>query len=197
MPENCTKTNNQGLRGNSVILRQIDRSDIEHLRTFVNSPHVMQFSNTYSPISDIQQERWFDSITSNENLFWFGIEDVATCTNLLIGTCCLVNIDWIVRSAELRIRIGDPSSWGKGFGSEACKLLINYAYDILNLNRIWLRVFASNSRAIRMYENLGFQQEGRLRHAVYISGNTEDVILMGILRDEWKFEALKVAGNTP
>jgi RimJ/RimL family protein N-acetyltransferase len=97
-----------------------------------------------------------------------------------------VGIDWVSRLVELRIRIGDKNAWGGGLGSEATRLLLSYAFDGLNLERVWLRVFATNERAIKMYEKVGFQHEGRLRRASFINGQMLDVDLMGLLKTEYK-----------
>jgi RimJ/RimL family protein N-acetyltransferase len=171
--------------GKSVRLRALERADLEQLRTFVNDPEVMQFSNVFWPIDDGRQDRWFASVSQSHDVVWFGIVEVVGEVEKLVGTCCLVGIDWVSRLAELRIRIGDRQAWGRGLGSEATRLLLRYGFEDLNLDRIWLRVYASNSRAIHLYQKLGFQQEGRLRRAAHIKGIAEDVILMGLLREEW------------
>lgn len=173
-----------GLRGNSVALRAITNADLDTLRSFINDPEVLKFSNVYRPVSDGQQAAWFASIDGASSQVWFAIDRLDDAS--LIGTCCLVDIEWIGRVAELRIRIGDKGAWGKGFGSDACDRLVEYGFQTLNLERIWLRVFAPNTAAIRMYEKLGFVVEGRLRRAWHFQGVTDDVIVMGLLRDEWK-----------
>ena len=174
-----------GLRGTLVRLRALTSDDREILRSFINDPEVLQQSNTYAPVSDIQQEAWFRAAVTHQNQAWFGIETLESPASL-VGTCCLVDIDWIGRVAELRIRIGDKETWGKALGSEACRLLVEFGFDHLNLERIWLRVFAPNDRARRLYAKLGFVEEGRLRRAWHLKGVTGDVIVMGLLRDEWR-----------
>lgn len=178
-----------GIRGSVVCLRALCRGDRETLRRFVNDPEVMHFSNVYHPITDVQQDAWFEQSSTASGSVWFGIEDCREATSMLVGTCCLVGIDPVARNAELRIRIGEKQAWGGGLGTEATRLLVRYAFQDLNLDRIWLRVFAFNDRAIRMYENLHFQIEGRLRKAAYVKGKAEDVILMGLLRSEWPAES--------
>lgn len=177
------------LRASRVQLRELTSRDLDALRGFVNDPVVMRASSVYAPVSDIQQEAWFRSITAAHNAVWFGIDDVRAPEPVLIGTCCLVDLDWIGRTGELRIRIGARTAWGQGFGQEACSLLIRYGFDELNLQRIGLRLWASNTRAQRLYERLGFTQEGRLRRAGFVNGKAEDLIWMGLLRDEWQREA--------
>jgi RimJ/RimL family protein N-acetyltransferase len=174
-----------GIQGTRVRLRALCRGDVELLRLYINDPDVMQFSNQFRPVGDMEQEDWYKSVLAAHDSVWFGIADKQQKEEALIGTCCLVGIDWISRSAELRIRLGDKSRWGKGNGSEATCLLLQYGFLDLNLERIWLRVFASNSRARQLYEKSGFKVEGTLRQATFIHGKADDVILMGLLRREW------------
>ncbi len=173
-----------GMVGDKVRLRAIVRADLETLRGFVNDPEVMQFSNQYHPVSDAEQAAWFESIGRAQDSVWFALDDVQGNEPKLVGTCCLVGIDWVSRLAELRIRIGDKDAWGGGLGTEATRLLLGYAFEGLNLERVWLRVFATNERAIRMYEKVGFQREGTLRRASFINGQMLDVVVMGVLREE-------------
>lgn len=174
-----------GIKGQRVVLRSLCATDLETLRGFVNDPEVMQHSNSFAPIHEAAQRRWYESMSANEHAIWFGIAGAADPAVALVGTCCLVDIDRVGRQAELRIRIGDKRSWGGGMGTEACSLLLRYGFEEQNLQRIWLRVFARNERATGMYRKLGFREEGRLRRGAYIGGQHDDVILMGLLREEW------------
>jgi RimJ/RimL family protein N-acetyltransferase len=168
----------------AVRLRALVHADLETLRTYINDPEVLAFSNAYRPITDTQQEAWWRSVTGDSSVYWFGIEDVER--SALVGTCCLVDVDWISRQAELRIRIGDKAAWGRSIGRAACAQLLEFGFQHLNLERIWLRVFAPNTRALKLYESQGFVVEGRLRRAWTLRGVTDDVIVMGLLRAEWK-----------
>lgn len=168
----------------AITLRSLTQADLPILRQFVNDPEAMRGSGVYWPIDDLRQENWFQSVSKAHDTVWFGIEMVESAA--LVGTCCLVGIDWVSRLAELRIRLGDRTAWGQGIGTEATRLLVQYGFVDLNLERIWLRVYASNQRAIHLYEKVGFQHEGRLRRAAYIHGVAEDVLLMGLLREEWQ-----------
>lgn len=106
-----------------------------------------------------------------------------------IGICGLHNIRDVYQSAELRILIFNVEHIGKGVGTEACKLLVDYGFNRLNLHRIWLGVNADNERAVKCYEKVGFTHEGRLREDIFYHGKWADVIRMGILRHEWSSTA--------
>jgi RimJ/RimL family protein N-acetyltransferase len=86
------------------------------------------------------------------------------------------------------ILIGERDYWGRGYGTDAMRVLMRYAFDELNLERLTLRVFAFNTRAIRSYEKCGFVHEGRQRQALNRIGQRWDEVWMGILRDEWNKE---------
>ena len=81
--------------------------------------------------------------------------------------------------------IGEKSEWNKGYGSEVITLLARHCIETLNLNRVFLRVYTDNIRAVRSYEKAGLVLEGRLREAVYKFGKYEDMLVMSVLRSEW------------
>lgn len=103
----------------------------------------------------------------------------------LIGLVALHSIEWNNGTAMLSIGIGDAAYRGKGYGSEALSLILNYAFRELNLYRVGLDVIANNAQALRAYEKAGFRREGALRLAVARDGQRHDLVLMGILREEW------------
>jgi RimJ/RimL family protein N-acetyltransferase len=103
----------------------------------------------------------------------------------LIGSIELMGIQWPSGDAWVGIGIGERDYWGKGYGTEAMKIILRYAFEELNLHRVSLSVFDYNQRAIRSYEKAGFQHEGRIRQYVTREGKTWDLVFMGILRSEW------------
>jgi len=87
--------------------------------------------------------------------------------------------------AFVGIGIGERELWGKGYGTDAMRVILRYAFSELNLRRVVLDVFEYNPRAIRSYEKAGFVHEGRVRQYLHRSGQRWDLIFMGILREEW------------
>ncbi|MDR0269363.1 GNAT family protein [Paenibacillus sp.] len=102
-----------------------------------------------------------------------------------IGVTSLIQIDHKNRNAECIIDIGDKEFWGKGYGKEALKLLLDYAFLEMNLHRVSLRVFSFNEKAIHLYKKLGFEQEGTSRQAIFREGKWHDIIHMGILQHQY------------
>ena len=82
--------------------------------------------------------------------------------------------------------IGEKSYWDKGYGQEATKLLLDFAFNLLNLNSIMLGTFSFNERAIRCYEKVGFKEIGRRRQTRIIRDFKYDTILMDMLAEEFE-----------
>ncbi|MDD2921079.1 MAG: GNAT family protein [Anaerolineales bacterium] len=93
--------------------------------------------------------------------------------------------NWSGRDAFVGIGLGNRSDWGKGYGTDAMKLALRFAFTEINLNRVTLGVFEYNPRAIRSYEKAGFRHEGQTRGALLHDGKRWDILTMGILREEW------------
>lgn len=113
----------------------------------------------------------------------FSIVDLATDT--LIGRCLLFDINQVDRNAMLGIVIGEKSYWGRGYGQDATRLLLDYAFNLLNLNSVMLGAFSFNERAINCYRKVGFKEIGRRRQARIIGQRMFDAILMDILAEEF------------
>jgi RimJ/RimL family protein N-acetyltransferase len=105
--------------------------------------------------------------------------------NKLIGGLGLDVVDWATRDSFVGIFLGEREYWGKGCGTDAMRLLLQYAFTELNLWRVSLGVFEYNPRAIRSYEKVGFRHEGKMRQYLNHEGRRWDILYMGILRDEW------------
>jgi RimJ/RimL family protein N-acetyltransferase len=103
----------------------------------------------------------------------------------LIGLIGLYTTFQLQREAFMGIHIGERDFWGKGYGTDALRVLLRYAFDELNLQRMSLSFLEDNDRAMRSYEKCGFQLEGRERHAWAYDGRRWDEIYMGLLREEW------------
>ncbi len=118
----------------------------------------------------------------------FTIVDLAT--GRPIGRCLLFQVDLLNRSAMLGIFIGPEEYRGRGYGSEATRLLLDYAFNLLNLNNVMLGVFAYNRQALACYRKVGFKEIGRRRQARILAEKRYDVILMDILREEFESPVL-------
>jgi len=169
--------------GKRVRLRAIERDDIPRFIKWFNDPDVREHLALYRPLSLAQEEKWFEALAERESTdHLFAIE---TCEGVHIGNLGLHGINWKDRSAELGIAIGEKDHWGQGYGTDAITTLLGYAFDELNLHRVFLRVNADNPRGIGCYEKCGFVHEGTLRHAVFTAGQYKDQHMMSILQTEY------------
>lgn len=176
--------------GKRIRLRAPERDDVPRFAAWLNDPEVRQGLSMYLPLSISEEERWFEHMLQTPaGEHPLTIEVKRDETWIPIGNCSFMNIDWRNRSAEIGIFIGEKSFWNQGFGSEAMKLMLEHGFQTLNLNRIFLRVFQTNPRAINSYEKVGFIHEGRLRQAEYRDGKYVDVLLMSVLRSEWRVDS--------
>jgi len=108
----------------------------------------------------------------------------AAQTDEHIGNIKLDFHDAKANVSELGLLIGNKNYWGKGVGKEACKMLLKYAFDTLQIRKIYLAVYEPNIAAKKLYENLGFKLEGTLRKHISIKGQNFDKYLMGIFKEE-------------
>jgi len=179
--------------GNRVRFRGIERVDIPRFVEWLNDPEVVQGLLVHYPISQADEEGWFDRMlarSTDERVMGIEISEAAPdgggISWKLIGTCAFDHIDWRVHAAEFGIMLGDKRYWNQGYGPEAVRLLTQHGFNTLNLNRIFLHVFETNPRAIRAYEKAGFKLEVRERQAEYKNGKYIDVLLMSMLQDEFQ-----------
>ncbi len=172
--------------GKRIRFRAVEKDDVRKFAEWVNDPEVIEGLMLNLPHSVADEERWFERVSQGEQAEKpMAIEIKEKRGWKLIGNCGLFHIEWINSAAEFGIMIGDKSVWNKGYGTEAVELILKYGFETLNLNRIYLRVYATNPRAIRAYEKAGFVLEGTLRQAVYKHGHYVDVHTMSVLRSEW------------
>lgn len=117
---------------------------------------------------------------------------VEISSNRPIGRCLLFGVNLVDRCGMAGIFIGEKDCWGKGYGQEAMRLLLDFGFNLLNLHNIMLGVFAFNERAIRSYQSLGFHEIGRRREVRWIGGKAYDVILMDLLEEEFRAHYVSV-----
>jgi RimJ/RimL family protein N-acetyltransferase len=129
------------------------------------------------------KEQMEKDATSTER-FLFSIRTLAD--DCLIGFMGLYHPSWNHGDVNVGIGIGEREYWGKGYGTDAMRVMLDFAFMELNLHRISLMVLATNTRAIRSYEKTGFVLEGRIRQSDNRDGSRDDIVAMGILRREWE-----------
>lgn len=174
---------NAFLRSARLYFRPLEREDAPRLAAFVNDPDVRRTVLTHRPMSVGAEEAFLAALPNSLNDVMLGI--VLRELGELIGVTGLHRLDWRDRRGDLGLLIGDKEEWGKGYGTEATRLMLDYAFGTLNLNKVTLEVFSNNPGGLRAYEKAGFQREGLLRQQHFIEGRYVDGIVMGMLREQW------------
>jgi RimJ/RimL family protein N-acetyltransferase len=176
---------NPYLIGAKVYLRPFDPvEDSTVTAAWFNDSEVNRFMRRCMPMTVPEQEAFLRRTAGSVSDMAVAVVEQAS--DQLIGATGLHDIDPRNRHAQFGITIGDKTAWGKGFGTEATRLMVRHAFASLNLNRVYLEVYEYNERARHVYEKLGFQIEGRLRQHTFRDGRYWDTFIMGVLRDEWR-----------
>ncbi len=171
------------LQGRLVTLRPVAENDLELLRQWVNDPELRSQVVDWSPhISAEEQRRWFESTCNDSSTLRFMIELAGES----VGMAGLWRIDQQAHSAEMGIKIGSTSARSRGLGTDTVRTLTRFAFEDLDLHRLWARILANNSASLRVFiEKCGWHQEGRLRQAAFRDGAYHDVVIVGLLREEF------------
>jgi len=174
------------LIGSKIYLRPLKESDAEgdYPYWFNDSEvckynHYARFPNTYEKTLD-----YIKSIKNSREILVFAI--IENGTNTHVGNVSLSKIDFIDRNAELSIIIGEKNSWGKGYGKEACKLLIEYGFNVLNLHRIYAGTSEDNLGFRKLAEAIGMKEEGKYLECIFKNGKYLTAISYSILNPNHK-----------
>jgi diamine N-acetyltransferase len=172
--------------GKRIRLRAVTRDDLPKFAEWLNDPEVIAGLMVRIPFSLEDEQQWFEGLSKLPQAERpLAIEIPEGESWRMIGNTSFHDIQSVERMAEFGIMIGDKSVWSQGYGSETTWLMLQHGFETLNLNRIYLRVYESNPRAVRAYEKVGYVHEGRMRQAIYKDGKYADVLLMSVLRSEW------------
>lgn len=170
--------------GRRIYFRPVELEDEPLLKRFINNPANWRFLRHGQPYNGVREREWIESLGKSKTDYVFGI--ALKQTDRLVGVTGLHGVDPVNRAALFGINVGDTAFQGRGYGREATELALRYGFEELNLNRIELSVYADNWRAIRMYQKVGFVQEGCARQARYSGGRYQDEYRFAMLRSEWE-----------
>jgi len=176
------------LAGKTVRLRSVELTDLDEIMKHWNTMELRNLVGTspLGPASRNEEEEWIRNTWKERRerrAYTFAIEK--TSDTRLIGTVSLFNCDWVNRFASLGIAIYEPADRGKGYGHDSINLLLDFAFNTLNLNRVELETYDFNQRAQRCFKKVGFKEVGRRRKTHFIDGEYRDTLIMDILREEW------------
>jgi RimJ/RimL family protein N-acetyltransferase len=145
------------LHGELVVLRPLERGDFDSIVRWSHDSEVNSLVDGGVPESLEECEEWYRKAKSDR---YHQIMAIVTREGQLIGDIELNHITWRNGHAEMRIRIGEKDCWNQGFGTDAVRTLMRYVFEEMRLNRLYLRVYHFNARAISCYKKCGFRKEG-------------------------------------
>ena len=173
------------LEGSRVTLRRHVPENLAAFRRWYSDPEIARLARYQeAPMRPDEIERFFAARVVGDDALAMAIHELAT--DRLVGTCAFSQLDGDNGSALYHITIGEKDAWGRGYGTEATRLMLDHAFGTLGLHRIALFVFEFNERAIRAYRRCGFVIEGRARESIYRDGRWWDELAMSVLERDWR-----------
>ena len=170
------------LKGERIILREIQESDFVKSVKWLNDQTVTKLmQHGAHPATHYECQRHLHDVREAG-----GLHLAIILGKKHIGNITLTNIHPIFRSAEISVMIGDHTEQGKGYGQEAIKLLTDHAFRKMNMNRIGAGTAANNWSSIGAFKAAGYTEEGVKRQAYYIDGDYQDIVLLSILKTDWR-----------
>lgn len=170
------------LQGQRVVLRPIEKEHLPNYVRWLADADVLMYFGAYLPMNQASEESWYESQNQNPAVVNFAVE----LAGQHIGGAGFFDINHRNQRAEVGLFIGEKAFWNQGLGQDILDTLVAYGFDYLNLHRIYLRVFPDNERGVRAYEKVGFVHEGRMRQTEWRHGRWHDLLLLSILRHEWR-----------
>lgn len=165
------------IAGERVQLREIEEEDLEVIVAWRNDPEILKWLFSYLPLCMSKQRTWYKTYVEDDTQQIFAVE----VGKKSVGTVGLSHIDYRNQRAELGILM-DKNWQKKGIGREALNLLIEFAWNEMNLRKIKALVLKENEAAIKLYKSCGFVEEGVLKEEIYKNGEFKDVIVMALMR---------------
>lgn len=172
------------MQGDKVRLGPFTPEHSEIYLGWVNNPSIARQLTRCLPVTSLEHRGWYESCIRRNDAVFFSV--TSRTDEVYVGNVWLWSVSNVHRSAELRILLGVDQQKGKGYGTEACELLLQFAFGSLNLNKVYLYVLADNLPARRTFEKAGFSIEGTLGEEFYLDGAYVDALRMSVLRRNWK-----------
>ena len=177
------------LTGKTIILRNFEREDLKDLHRWQNDEAIMRLARSF-PDHTISREaleaRYEKAIKGGDfGERYYIIEEKSSREP--IGWTSLDIHGWTRRAtgADIGLAIGEKDRWKKGYGTEVVRLLLQEAFEQLNLHRLTWWTFAENEASLALAKKMGFREEGRTRDSVFFDNRYHDSVILGLLRDEY------------
>lgn len=172
------------LLGERIYLRPLEQGDLHLTQKWANDPEIRRLTGEVMPMSEAAAAEFLEKVHTDRDRVWFMI--ALRANDRVIGEAGLLRMFNPWRTTDLSLIIGEQDTWGKGYGTEAILLLLDYAFGCLNFHRVSVGVVGFNERALRFYEKVGFKREGIQRDGYYYAHEYHDFVMMSILEDEFR-----------
>lgn len=173
------------IKGEKTGLRAIEKDDLQYLRDWRN---IAEFRRNFREVKELNmqnQENWFNKVIVSPNDFMFTVVDLEN--NKPIGAAGLLYINWVIRSADFSFYIGKDNLYidDKGYALDSARLLIDYGFKNLNLNKIWMELYEFDHKKIEFFtKHFSFKQDGMLRENCFEDGRYYNSIIISLLQKE-------------
>jgi len=174
------------ITGKIVGLRAIEREDLKQLKDWRNIEEFRRNFREHRELSMLNQENWYNKIFNSSNDYMFIIEQLSD--KQALGACGLLYVNWINRSADFSFYIGYKGLYidDEGLAEDACRLLINYGFNNLNLNKIWMELYEFDTKKLAFFiEKFKFKKDGVLRDNCFEGGQYYDSYIISLLRRDF------------
>lgn len=172
------------LQGDKIYLRGYEMRDKEAVFAGAHEPVGARLTGTHGTFTMAQIEAYIEMNQKADGSRYGWV--ICLPDDTVVGEVVINEIDTDNRSSSIRIAIYDPKYFGKGYGTEAMRLAVDFGFKQANLHRIELGVYDFNPRAIHVYEKVGFTLEGTLRDTLFWEGEYHNEFIMSILEHEWE-----------
>ncbi len=168
------------ISGEKIVLRAVEEKDNAMLLSMINDPDTeIMLGGSSWPVSETEQSKWFEYQGRNQAVLRciVALQDDGKA----IGTIVLSDIDMKNATGQIHIKLSKDGGRGKGYGTDAVKTMIQYAFEELRLNCIYANILSYNEPSIRLFEHCGFKRDGVLRQRVFKKGNFVDMLSYSIV----------------
>ena len=170
------------ISGEHVILRAFEREDAERCYRWMNDPNIVRTLKSRYPIAFQNELEWLGrAMEPSSTERHFAIERRDDRTH--VGNASIHDIDWVSRTGWFGLFIGEPTAWNRGFGTDAIRTMVRFAFDEMNLVKLRINVFDYNEKAKHVLTAQGFVAEGKLQRDFFREGSYHDLVIFSVFRD--------------
>lgn len=174
------------LKGEKVYICAIEREDLNQLMKWRNIEDYKKHFREYRDLNCDMQEKWYETKVLNDpNTIMFSIRRIED--DELLGCCGLCYVNWIHRHADLSLYIGWNEAYidDEGYAEESCKLLFDYGFNQIGLNKIWTEIYEFDTKKKELYDKIGLKTDGILRENYFYDGKWWNSIILSILKSDF------------